>query len=358
MLEGRTNKYYQERANRLWGNAANWIIEPLQSRNWDEDIIGQAIVIYSSCAVLRTLCKDVILQNGLFSKGRVEIFMMLPAIEYVVSLHLCISSPHMSIVCEFLSFTFINIENDVRPRYSVLLLPGQKCTFPNTIWAWISAESRSTCICSLAIDADDGRIASWGQFDCFHIITKCSNTNVWMWLTIYRICHWKAIIFIWRVWFREATCCLSARKWSYFLFIISCVNVLRSVRIGLFRNWSKFIEELKTFRSNHLLEIFKQKMDFRMRCETHLQATIDHTSETSASVSRSTEMVTAKHGIVGGWSFASDSHIHRKRRTDTGTNFHTVSLVQKLARIQDMRFCRRSGAILLDTQWSRRRRDE
>lgn len=59
-------------------------ISLFEQRRWDEEIIGQAFVITSQIDLLNCLCRHVLHQTGFFAKGRIEFFVALPAMDYVV----------------------------------------------------------------------------------------------------------------------------------------------------------------------------------------------------------------------------------------------------------------------------------
>lgn len=60
-------------------------IESLSKRMWNEEIVGQAFMIAPSLENIQNLCTQIILQSGVFSRGRIEFFVALPATDYIVS---------------------------------------------------------------------------------------------------------------------------------------------------------------------------------------------------------------------------------------------------------------------------------
>lgn len=80
-------KLYKQPASSLWiYSHAETFIKPLPKRKWDEEVIGQAFITTSSISAIQNLCRNVILQNGVFQNGRIEFFVALPAADYVVGL--------------------------------------------------------------------------------------------------------------------------------------------------------------------------------------------------------------------------------------------------------------------------------
>lgn len=67
-----------------YDDTVKFILDNCESKLWHDDVIAQVYACVTSWEVIAHLIKAVTHQNGLFQKGRIELFAAIPAIEFEV----------------------------------------------------------------------------------------------------------------------------------------------------------------------------------------------------------------------------------------------------------------------------------